>query len=55
MPEAHLEPTLTSNMELFAKIVNDTQLLTIFAKVFHPRCSNEFTLPGTFRRSNIHV
>ena len=31
-PEAHPEPSQTSTLEFFAKIVNDFQPLTIFTK-----------------------
>ena len=34
MPEAHAEPSQTHKMELFEKIVNSFQLLTVFSKSF---------------------
>ena len=41
-PEACLEPSQTCTRELFAKIVNDCKLLTIFAKKLHRRYSTWF-------------
>ena len=40
--KAYLEPSRTSMMKLFSKIVNGSRLLTIFAKKLHHRCSTGF-------------
>ena len=40
--EAYLEHSRASTMEVFTKIVNDFQPLTIVAKKLHCKCSSEF-------------
>ena len=40
-PEAYLESSQTSTVDLFAKVVNAILPLTFFAKKLHRRCSTE--------------
>ena len=42
LSRAHSEPSRTSAMELFAKMISDYNPLIIFAKKLHRRCSTGF-------------
>ena len=42
MSEAYLDPSLTSMIQVFGKIVSDFQTLTIFAQKLHRKCLTGF-------------